>query len=47
MLMGFSKADFNRINHELLVAKLYAHGFSEDVMKLIFSYVTQSAKKPD
>ena len=36
VLMGLSKA-FNTINHELLIAK--GHGFSEDALKLIFSYM--------
>ena len=36
--MGLSKA-FNTINHELLTAKGHAYGFSEDALKLIFSYM--------
>ena len=34
ILMDLSKA-FDTINHELLVAKLYAYGFSKDALKLI------------
>ena len=30
---------FDTINHELLIAKLYAYGFSKDALKLIFSYM--------
>ena len=34
-----SKA-FDTINHELLIAKLYAYRFSKDALKLIISYLT-------
>ena len=37
--MDLSKA-FDTINHELLIAKLYACGFSKDALKLIFSYMS-------
>ena len=37
--MDFSKA-FDTINHELLIAKLYAYGFSKDTLKLIHSYLS-------
>ena len=37
--MDLSKA-FDTINHELLIAKLNAYGFSKDVLKLIFSYMS-------
>ena len=37
--MDFSKA-FDTINHELLIAKLYAYGFSKDALKLIHSYLS-------
>ena len=36
--MDLSKA-FGTINHELLIDKLRAYGFSKDVLKLIFSYM--------
>ena len=39
VLMDLSKA-FDTINHELLIAKLYAYGFSKDALKLIFSYMS-------
>ena len=38
--MDLSKA-FDTINHELLIAKLHAYGFSKDTLKLIFSYVSE------
>ena len=37
--MDLSKA-FETINHELLIAKLYAYGFSKDALKLINSYMS-------
>ena len=37
--MDLSKA-FDTINHELLIAKLYACGFSKDALKLINSYMS-------
>ena len=37
--MDLSKA-FDTINHEVLITKLYAYGFSKDTLKLIFSYMT-------
>ena len=39
VLMDLSKA-FDNINHELLIAKSYAYGFSKDALKLIFSYMS-------
>ena len=39
ILMNLSKA-FDTINHELLMAKLYAYGFSKDALKLIHSYLS-------
>ena len=39
ILMDFSKV-FDTINHELLIAKLYAYGFSKDALKLINSYMS-------
>ena len=38
MLMDLSKA-FDSLNHELLIAKLHAYGFSKDALKLMFSYL--------
>ena len=37
--MDLSKA-FDRVNHKLLIAKLYANGFSRDALKLIHSYMS-------
>ena len=39
VLMDLSKA-FDGINHELLIAKTYAYGYSEDALKLIINYMT-------
>ena len=39
ILMDLSKA-FNTINHDLLIAKLYAYGFNKNALKLIKSYLT-------
>ena len=39
ILMDLSKA-FDTINHELLIAKLYAYGFSKDALELINSYMS-------
>ena len=39
VLMDLSKA-FDTIDHELLIAKLYAYGFSKKSLKLIFSYLS-------
>ena len=39
MLMDLSKA-FDTLNHELLIAKFYASGFSKESLKLMFSYLT-------
>ena len=36
--MDLSKA-FDTINHQLLIAKLYAYGFSKDALELIMSYL--------
>ena len=49
LLMDFSKA-FDSINHDLLLAKLKAYGFSINTLDLICSYLkyqkqTISAKK--
>ena len=37
--MDLSKA-FDTINHQLLIANLYAYGFSKDAWELIYSYLT-------
>ena len=39
ILMDLPKAS-DTINHELLIAKLYAYGFSKDALKLIHSYLS-------
>ena len=39
VLMDLSKA-FDTINHDLLIAKLHAHGFSKESLKLIKSYLS-------
>ena len=39
ILMDLSKA-FDTINHELLITKLYAYGFSKDSLKIISSYMS-------
>ena len=39
ILMDLSKA-FDTLNHDLLIAKLYAYGFSKTALRLIKSYLT-------
>ena len=38
MLMNLSKA-LDTINHDFLIAKLHAYGFSNDSLKLLYSYL--------
>ena len=38
ILMDLSKA-FDSLNHELLIAKLYAYGFSRNALDLMYSYL--------
>ena len=38
LLTDLSKA-FDCIDHELLIAKLHAHGFDNDALKFIYSYL--------
>ena len=40
VLMDLSKA-FDAINHQLLIAKLYAYGFSKDAYELIYNYLSK------
>ena len=40
VLMDLSKA-FDTLDHELLIAKLYAYGFEKNSLKLIKSYLTE------
>ena len=44
ILMDLSKA-FDTINHELLIAKLYAYGFSKDALELINSYMSDRRQR--
>ena len=37
--MDLSKA-FDTINHELLIAKLHAYGFSKQALKIVLSYMS-------
>ena len=39
VLMNLSKA-FDTINHEILIAKLHAYGFSKDSLKILLSYLS-------
>ena len=38
--MDLSKA-FDTINHELLIAKLHAHGFSIEALEVLLSYLQE------
>ena len=40
ILMDHSKA-FDTLNHELLIAKLHAYGFTKKALDLIYSYLIQ------
>ena len=40
ILMDLSKA-FDTLNHELLIAKLYAYAFGKNSLGFIYSYLTQ------
>ena len=40
LLMDLSKA-LDTLNHDLLIAKLYAYGFDIKTLKLLHSYVTK------
>ena len=40
ILMDLSKA-FDTLNHDLLIAKLHAHGFQHDALKLLHSYLSK------
>ena len=44
VLMDLSKA-FDKLNHDLLMAKLHAYGFSEESLQLIKSYLTNRWQK--
>ena len=42
--MDLSKA-FDTINHELLIAKLHAYGFSKSSLALLFSYLSDRLQR--
>ena len=42
--MDLSKA-FDKLNHDLLIAKLHVHGFPEESLQLIKSYLTNRWEK--
>ena len=39
VLMDLSK-EFDTINHQLLIATLYAYGFTKDALELILDYLS-------
>ena len=46
LLMDLSKA-FDTINHELLIAKLHAHGFSIEALEVLLSYQQEMWQSQD
>ena len=44
ILMDLSKA-FDTINHELLIAKLSAYGFSDSALQIVFSYLSDRRQR--
>ena len=44
ILMGLSKA-FDCLNHELLIAKLEAYGFSRSALKLVYDYLSNRKQR--
>ena len=44
VLMDLSKA-FDTINHQLLLAKLYAYGFSKQALAIICSYLSNRKQR--
>ena len=44
VLMDLSKA-FDRINHQLLLAKLHAYGFSQQALAIICSYLSNRKQR--
>ena len=44
VLMDLSKA-FDTINHQLLLAKLYAYGFSKQALAIICSYLSNPKQR--
>ena len=44
ILMGLSKA-FDCLNHNLLIAKLEAYGFSRSALKLVYNYLSNRKQR--